>query len=1061
MFQIDDNFGITGGEATICDSTGKLILFSHGFLVYDSNKVCINDSLLKSDSIYLRTFHKSTSAFVSVSKDTYVLLTSIWEGDESYLGLYSQVFKLEGSKILTKVPLKLLYKGRNSPFGIHRNIDSTHTLVTFSPRSVRSQTVTFRHYDLDSSGATLIDSVSYNLNFLLVAFEQRNFAVSPRSDYGIYAATGSTTADNLYRYGYDKQRKRVVSFDVYTDAIRAAKGLNGFQSSLGVGAIGGTGSFLYLYGAFRIRGNRFVIPRISMSDFSLDSVAVNFRVNTQGYIHYKDCKLGIDNKIYYSPTIFDSDSLVLVIDNPDEINSKRVRVKLLPSFLKSETLPTHNTTLLVNAFKFQATADRRRICEGDSTNLSAYGAGVDTVLWSGPNTRFLSDIRSGNPVFRAGAPGRYTFNVRGSNPDTVINNSVWVDVLPRPQPILIRRAGFCVNSTVTLNALQRISAGFTYRWSNGATTPQILVSNAGNYWVETSNGTCSRFDTVAVVAFSLSAKPVINLASSPRFCPGDSVVLSAPNSPAYRWSNGAATRTISIQSEGKFSVEVLDTNGCFSAPSDTVQTFVKPVPAAPLPVLLRPAIFCTGDSAIIQAPLALGYRWNNGASTRQITVKNTASLTLQVLDTSGCWSAPASIELRRLPIPQGRITGQLSICPGQRNVIYKYVGDSTSIGSLNWAIVGGSITSQAGDSVVLNWQGTRGTGQIKVVARSRFGCTSDTIRLNIRINPRLQPEPVKGDTLLCADNRVGNYVAPFVPTAAYTWVVNGGQIISSRLNIATVRWDSTFGVKTIRYVQDIITTDTICQGISGLLNVRISPTPLKPILEVNNASLCEDDTLVFRPLNAPINTQYRWSSGETTSIIKRNLVGNFAFTLRYQDDLGCISPPSDTIRGSILALPPRPQIEVFPDSSICADMTFELRSVNPAPAFRWSNGDTARLIITRSTAQLSLQVLGTNGCWSRPQQAPQLRFKNCEDSVGINYNNIISLNSDTKNDVLKFVGTELESGSINIFNRWGRLVFTADPYRNTWPEGEVPVGTYYFLYQGSRTQLKGWVEVVR
>ena len=66
---------------------------------------------------------------------------------------------------------------------------------------------------------------------------------------------------------------------------------------------------------------------------------------------------------------------------------------------------------------------------------------------------------------------------------------------------------------------------------------------------------------------------------STTFCAGGSVDLTAnPAGASYLWSNGAVTRTITVNASGNYSVTVTDGNGCSAQASQGVT--VNPLPVA-------------------------------------------------------------------------------------------------------------------------------------------------------------------------------------------------------------------------------------------------------------------------------------------------------------------------------------------------------------------------------------------------------------------------------------------------------------------------------------------------
>ncbi len=76
--------------------------------------------------------------------------------------------------------------------------------------------------------------------------------------------------------------------------------------------------------------------------------------------------------------------------------------------------------------------------------------------------------------------------------------------------------------------------------------------------------------------------------------------------------------------------------------------------------------------------------------------------------------------------------------------------------------------------------------------------------------------------------------------------------------------------------------------------------------------------------------------------------------------------------------------------------------------------------------------------------------------------NLVTINNDGKNDF--FILPELEDGwKVEVYNRWGDLVFNSNNYNNNWPQGIVSDGIYYYsiVRNDNRYKYNGWVEIVK
>lgn len=98
-------------------------------------------------------------------------------------------------------------------------------------------------------------------------------------------------------------------------------------------------------------------------------------------------------------------------------------------------------------------------------------------------------------------------------------------------------------------------------------------------------------------------------------------------------------------------------------------------------------------------------------------------------------------------------------------------------------------------------------------------------------------------------------------------------------------------------------------------------------------------------------------------------------------------------------------------------------------------------------------------------------FENCafEDTSSVvleitNVPNIITPNADGKNDVFIITGIRPESQwNLEIYNRWGKLIFETEDYQNDWgAQAEENTNTYFYeLTAPDGSKCKGWLQVVR
>ena len=190
--------------------------------------------------------------------------------------------------------------------------------------------------------------------------------------------------------------------------------------------------------------------------------------------------------------------------------------------------------------------------------------------------------------------------------------------------------------------------GADYKW-NG---PGGFTSNLYNPAIYLNSDTLKGFYKVTItiggivisdsIYLDVSTKPDFTLSSSDStiLCPGDSTLLKASTMEQnlkFRWSTGQASQEIYVKKPGIYSVSAVNLSGC----TTTKQIEVSFFDFEPKIKTLGPTILCNGDSVhLMVQPYSPDYKlkWSTGESTKQITVKKSQHITLDVESTQGCKS---------------------------------------------------------------------------------------------------------------------------------------------------------------------------------------------------------------------------------------------------------------------------------------------------------------------------------------------------------------------------------------------------------------------------------------
>jgi len=143
------------------------------------------------------------------------------------------------------------------------------------------------------------------------------------------------------------------------------------------------------------------------------------------------------------------------------------------------------------------------------------------------------------------------------------------------------------------------------KWPSG--NVDRVISEAADQFITIVENQC----TLSSIAISYTGATT--------FCPGDSIVLTAPADPGYtyQWSTGATTQSIVAYSQDDYSVTVFDGGpGCQST-SPPVSVIANPA-EVPTITVNGDLLFCPGGSVTLTSSSASSYLWSNSSNTQSI-----------------------------------------------------------------------------------------------------------------------------------------------------------------------------------------------------------------------------------------------------------------------------------------------------------------------------------------------------------------------------------------------------------------------------------------------------------
>jgi gliding motility-associated-like protein len=679
------------------------------------------------------------------------------------------------------------------------------------------------------------------------------------------------------------------------------------------------------------------------------------------------------------------------------------------------------------------------LCSGTAATLSAVGGTqVVNINWTGPAG--YSSFNNPNPTIPTlTASGVYTAlaTTSGTNPGTntcAVTKSI--TVFQNPIPVANNNGPLCAGNTASLTG----GGGGTYAWSGpgGFTdfTSAPFVANAqptnsGVYTVTVTLNTCT---AVATTSLLVKPNPTVTATNSGSYCTGQSFNLLGTGANSYTWAGPnfnsnfqmPVFSNINVNMSGIYNLTGA-VNGCTSMASTTVTVY-----ALPTVTLSSSGDVCQNFPLTLSAGGATSYVWSGpmGFSSAQSTIFTpsapvvmTGSYLVIGTDINGCKNT-ATINQMVYPTPALLAFGAKS-CYGE---------------TLNFSASGGIFYSWTGpDSFTSSVQnptipaGYQNAGSYTVVTTGAGSCTNIAVVSATVYSPPLISW--SGNASVCKGDIFTFKAAGGV---VYKWLDRNGIISNT----------DTYTVSSVdpNYVGSytVLGYNEYGCGNSTVVNPNILPLPVGAVGPVTEGAC------------VPFTAKYQFEK-KSANIIKLGWSmddGNFVMDslIAYQQILvpglhkikvdmidanGCKNSVTTTVEGY-----PVPSAAIrfsndyptemdnsvtFYDNSSGANITkwywdFASNGVNVSrkqnPTYAYP-GPGKYLVY--------LKVTSDYGCVDSTG-----KLISVEEDLTFYIPNSFTPNGDGLNDTFTPKGISIKKYQMDIFDRWGELLFTTTDLTVGW-----------------------------
>ncbi len=680
------------------------------------------------------------------------------------------------------------------------------------------------------------------------------------------------------------------------------------------------------------------------------------------------------------------------------------------------------------------------LCAGQTATLSVTtGTGISSVAWTGPGNFNSTSNTPSIPNISAGGTFTCIGTTTGTNPATnTCAVTASINVVQNPTTTAVNNGPICAGAIANLTA----GGATSYIWigpggfnSNIAapSVPNAQPVNAGVYTVLGSTGGCT---STATTTLQVNANPTVTAANTGSYCAGQSFNLIANGASTYTWSgpNGygsnfqnPAFTNITTNLSGNY-VVIGASNGCTA-------TATTPVVVNPLPTIIASTSgnVCEGFSLTLNAAGAATYFWAGPAGYASFqqnpvilsgVMQNNGTYTVTGTDVNGCVNT-ATVAQVIYAKPVIAVQGANACVEDQLSL--------TALGGASYLWSGpNGYTSNQQNPVISNVS-TLNAGAYNVVVTSSAGCVSSgTVFCNVYQKPNIS---FTGNTQVCKGDM-------------FTFSGNGG---------INYKWLATFGIVTlspqlsISSISNSLQTTYTLVGADGngcTNSVVITPVILGlPYGTISSDKIggCVPFCTTFNfQKGSPIITNVNWSFSTGNSFNDSTKVtqcftsaGIHTVNINLVDSKGCRGKTTTTVEGYPI---PKADFSYTPDSPNENDnlVSFTDETKN-ATVVNWywdfySNGiDTANSSNPTYTFPeignyfTYLKVISNHGCVDSVYK----KLTVLED-VTFYIPNSFTPNGDGNNEVFIPKAVGVKKYRMDIFDRWGQLVYTSTDILQGW-----------------------------
>lgn len=384
--------------------------------------------------------------------------------------------------------------------------------------------------------------------------------------------------------------------------------------------------------------------------------------------------------------------------------------------------------------------------------------------------------------------GTYLVNYLDSNGNTMVDTVILgPDSITATASITNASSASANDGSIDLS-VSGGTPGYTFLWSNGATTEDLDSLTAGTYCVTITdtNGCVDSNNCFVVDSAASSATLMITGVVQDLNCYDDSTgainvtITGANGAVSYTWNTGATTEDLTGLGAGIYTITVSDND------TTVVDSFiVNQPPEIVVNGIITPPSTGSANDGAINVTVSGGvppfsFIWSNGEATEDLDSLTIGNYSITVTDSSGC-QVIRNFAVDTLPA--------LSLVSTSMDVTCL----TTNNGSIDLTVIGGAAP------FTFAWSNGETTEDIFGLAAGTYTVTvTDSANQTATLTDTIASDPIFPDPVvgpITGGNSVQawsnyNYSVPSSNGSAFDWTVTGGSLVSSASNAAVVQWNA-------------------------------------------------------------------------------------------------------------------------------------------------------------------------------------------------------------------------------------------------------------------------------